>query len=376
MAVIAEQFIDMASADESRRIVRMPLGLKKRLQRIPLRDIGLLFKFMATLLEAGLPLTRALDFAKLRSKHPLVRKTVAEMLEDIRAGHHLSEALAKHPQFFSDLMIQMVVVGESSGELSGMLVKVNQFIERKLETRSGIKSALAYPAVLMLACIGVVIYMLTAVVPKLANVFDGLGAELPAITVFFLKMGTFMTQWGIFIAILFAAAIVAFNLWTFTERGKIQWDHWKLKIPFFGTLLEKTAAAQFASTLAILVSGGVALLKSLEVTAYAADNVHVRKRLLAIRDRVSTGESLTNALKDAHLFSDVVFAMVAVGEESGELDKMLVHIRDIYEQEVDITIKTFTKLIEPIMILVMTGIVGLIAASVMVPLADLSTTMG
>lgn len=374
--VTASHSFDMAGIGEARQVLRKPMSLKKRFQRIPLRDIALLFKFMATLLEAGLPLTRALDFAKLRSKHPLVRATVATMLADIEAGHHLSEALAKHPQFFSDLMIQMVVVGESSGELAGMLAKINQFVERKIETHAGLKAAMAYPAVLMVACVGVVIFMLTSAVPKLAEVFEGLGTDLPGITVLFLNLGKFLTSWGWLVALLVAAVVVAFRFWTFTERGKVQWDCWKLKIPFFGALMEKTAAAQFSSTLAILVSGGVALLKSLEVTACAADNVHVRKRLLMIRNQVSSGESLANALKQANLFSDVVFAMVAVGEESGELDKMLYHVRDIYEQEVDLAIKTFTKLVEPIMILVMTGIVGLIAASIMVPLADLSTTMG
>ena len=168
---------------------------------------------------------------------------------------------------------------------------------------------------------------------------------------------------------------ILMNLWVATDSGKTSWNKIKLHIPFFGSLLEKTAAAQFASTLAILVSGGVPMLRSLEITASAIDNIHIRRRLETVRNEVAIGNTLHDALKKDATFNEVVCAMVAIGEESGELDKMLMHINDIYEQEIKLAMNMFTKLIEPVLILAMTGIVGLIAASIMVPLADLSSAI-
>ena len=357
-------------------VARPKITLSQRFQKIPLGELAVLFKFMSTLLDAGLPLTRALHFASIQAKSVLLKETMTKITTDIESGSHLSEALSKFPHFFEELVVQMIVVGENSGDLADMLGKVNRHLERRLETRSNLKAALAYPAMLLLACIGVVVFMLTSAVPQLASIFEGMGAELPGITLFFLHLGKFLNTWGWLLGILVIALIGGFQLWTYSDSGKIVWDKLKLEIPFFGDLMRKSAAAQFASTLAILLSGGVATLKSLEVTALAADNVHVRHQLFLIRERVATGEALNEALKAGGLFSDVVYAMTAIGEESGTLDKMLTHVRDIYEQEVELATKTFTRLIEPIMIISMTGIVGVIAASILLPLADLSSAVG
>ena len=343
-------------------VARPKITLSQRFQKIPLGELAVLFKFMSTLLDAGLPLTRALHFASIQAKSVLLKETMTKITTDIESGSHLSEALSKFPHFFEELVVQMIVVGENSGDLADMLGKVNRHLERRLETRSNLKAALAYPALLLLV----------------AGQRDsqGMGAELPGITLFFLHLGKFLNTWGWLLGILVIALIGGFQLWTYSDSGKIVWDKLKLEIPFFGDLMRKSAAAQFASTLAILLSGGVATLKSLEVTALAADNVHVRHQLFLIRERVATGEALNEALKAGGLFSDVVYAMTAIGEESGTLDKMLTHVRDIYEQEVELATKTFTRLIEPIMIISMTGIVGVIAASILLPLADLSSAVG
>lgn len=341
----------------------------------PLREIAMIFKFLGTLIQAGLPLTRALSFSSMQAKNVTLKHAIEVVLEDIRSGSHFSESIGKFPHLFSPLMVQMLVVGENSGDLSGMLFKIHHFLEDRLEKRGNILSALAYPMLLVIACIGVVVFMLTNAVPKLASIFDGLGAELPPITKACLASGNFLSSYGIFIVAGLVMLGILMNLWVATDSGKTSWNKIKLHIPFFGSLLEKTAAAQFASTLAILVSGGVPMLRSLEITASAIDNIHIRRRLEAVRNEVAIGNTLHDALKKDATFNEVVCAMVAIGEESGELDKMLMHINDIYEQEIKLAMNMFTKLIEPVLILAMTGIVGLIAASIMVPLADLSSAI-
>ncbi len=350
-------------------------SLMSRFQSIPLRDIALLFRFLSTLVEAGLPLTRCLNFARMQSRSELLKEVLGDILSSVQSGNHLSTAIAKFPRFFPELIVQMIVVGENSGELGEMFLKISQFLEKRLENRSNIKSAMTYPAFLFVACMGAIAFMLTSAVPKLANIFDGLGAELPAITQFFLDFGVFLSHWGLIILGALIAAVVGFRFFIATEHGRQVWDKVKLHIPFFGGLMDKSAAAQFASTLSILSSSGVDLLKSLEITGRTVDNAHLREQLVHIRQAVANGSSLHQAIADSKSFSDVVTAMVAVGEESGELDRMLTHVRDIYEQEVDLAIKTFTKLIEPIMIVSMTGIVGVIAASILIPLADISSAI-
>lgn len=375
MSSMASATTTLAGPLEGATVARAKISLAQRFQNISLREIALFFRFLSTLLEAGLPLTRALHFGHLQAKSPLLKQTIASIINDIDSGRHLSEALARFPQFFSELVVQMIVVGENSGELANMTAKINGFMENRLENRANLKSAMAYPAILLISCIGVVFFMLTSAVPQLAAIFENMGAQLPGITVFFLNLGKFLNVWGWIIGLGMVIGAAGFYLWSITEEGTVTWDRWKLHIPFFGTLTEKIAASQFASTLSILLAGGVSTLKSLEVTAFAAENTHVRRQLFFIRSQVAEGESLTNALKSANLFSDVVFAMVAVGEESGELDRMLLHVQAIYDQEVDIATKTFTRLIEPVMILAMTGIVGIIAASILIPLADLSSAI-
>lgn len=342
----------------------------------PLREVSLLFRFMSTLLQAGLPLTRAIDFSRIQAKTPILKEAFGTILSDIHSGHHLSESFAKFPNLFSELMIQMIVVGENSGTLPDMLFKINRFLEKRLQTRSSIKSALAYPMILLFVCISVVVFMLVSAVPKLSEIFENIGAELPPITRFFVSFSDFLMSYGLPLAVLLIAAGVGIRVWMATKAGSLIWDRLKLHIFFFGPLMEKSAASLFASTFSILLTGGVSMLKSLEITASAAENTYIRQNLLQVKNAVENGDTLHEAIGKAGLFNETVRAMVAVGEESGGLDRMLLHVQDIYDQEVEVTIQTFTKLIEPIMILSMTVIVGFIAAAILIPIADLSTAVG
>ncbi len=364
--------IDYAEKVAKKGIIDLPLLSGKRAK---LTDISAFSWQLYTMLNAGLPLVNSLRTLSTQMEDAKWRSVVQTVLRRVEEGASFSEALREHPQFFSKLYIQMVAAGEVGGVLDEMIRRLAQYLEKQAEVQSNIRSALSYPIILLLACIGVAVFLVTFVLPRFMLVFEDLGTPVPGPTKFLLSVSTFIrTQWFLIIIVVFGIALL-YKMTARTLMGRMMIDRYKLKIPVLGAVITKAIVSQFAHTLSILVSSGITILVALEVAMETIDNTVVIRMLKEVAGRVKEGRSIAQPLEDSKLFPQMVVNMINVGEETGALDKMLAKVADYYTREVDAIIRNFTKIIEPVLIVFMTVIVGFIAVSIFMPLTDIMQSM-
>lgn len=331
---------------------------------------------LSAMVGAGVPLLRSLTSIQKHSEDKALQKILGTIVKDVEGGMPLGDALGKHPDTFSDIYVNMVRAGESAGILDDILKRLAAQLEKSAAIRKKIRSAMAYPMVLMgitvLAFFGLMLF----VVPQIGGILTDLGgpeAKLPGITLFMLGVSNaIVSYWFIIFPVLIGGIAGIVTYIRKTPRGRRQFDLLILKIPGVNTIVRKIAVARFARTFSALMGAGVAVLEALDVTSRAVGNVIYEENLKQAGIAVKNGKLLSATLEDNELFPSIVAQMLAVGEETGQTDTVLLKVADFYEEEVDLAIEGISAIIEPVMIVVMGGMVGLIAASVMTPIAQLS----
>ena len=323
---------------------------------------------LATLVDAGLPLLRGLRVLEKQERNGTLRRILGELALAIEGGSTFSEALAQHPKVFNRLFVNMVKAGELGGVLEVVLKRLAEFSEKAQKIKGKVKSALFYPVAVLVVAVGILGLLLVFVIPRFKDVFAGMGVKLPGFTVFVLSVSDavknhyLQTLGGV------AVFVVLFLLAIKTKIGRLVWDKFKLKVPPFGVVVSKVAISRFTRTLGTLVSSGVPILQALTIVKETAGNVIISNAISGVHESVKEGETITSPLEASGVFPPMVVSMVDVGEQTGALPEMLLRIADNYDEEVDNAVASMTSLLEPIMIVLLAGIVGSIVVAMFLPL--------
>ncbi len=333
-------------------------------------DIVVFTRQLATMINAGLPITRALGVLTEQTENQTFLPVIGVVRRDVEAGLALSESLRKHPTLFDRLYVEMVRAGEISGRLDAVLLRIAEQLEKDRDLRRKVKSAMTYPIVVLLLAILAASFMLLFIVPIFARMFEDLGGTLPLPTRIAMGLSDVLTgPIGLLVLLALGAAAVAFVRWKRTEGGRRIWGRWVLKIPLqIGGTVHKVALARFARTLGTLTAAGVPILQTIEITAVSSGSPVLEEALLKSRSAVREGLPMHVPLEHEPVFPAIVTRMVAVGEETGDLDGMLEKVAEFYESEVDASVRALTSVIEPLMIVVVGGIVGGIIVAMYLPM--------
>ena len=340
--------------------------------RVKIDDLVIFSRQLSTLVGAGIPLLEGLEVLVDQTEKAAFKIVIRKLHEEVRGGKSFSEALEKHPKVFSFLFTHMVRAGETSGHLEEILDRLATYLEKTSALQKKIRSALTYPAVVSFMALLITTGMLTFVIPKFAEIFHSVNAPLPTPTVVLISVSNFVQKNFLLLLGLSAAGLFGFHRWKKTKSGCLIWDSTKLKFPIFGPLFLKVAVSKFCRTLATLVKSGVPILSSLEIVAYTSGNSQLERLILSARTSVTKGEGLSGPLSKSALLPPMVVRMIAVGEETGELEKMLTKIADFYDTQVDSTVSALTSLIEPLVIAFLGIVIGGIVISMFLPILTLS----
>ena len=327
-------------------------------KKITLKDLAVFSRQFATMINAGLSLLRALNILTEQTENPELRRVLGECRNDIETGNSLSSAMAKHPDAFPPLMINMSKAGEVGGFLDGVMLQIADNYEAEVKLRGKVKSAMTYPIVVLCIAVVAVIGMLLFIVPTFAGLFKTLGGKLPLPTQILVTLSNGLKVGIVPVIIMIVVARIVWRKYKNTDRVRNIVDPLKLKLPVFGPLVQKIALARFARNLGTMMQSGVPILQSLDIVAETTGNVVLERATRDVQESVRTGESLTKPLTEHAVFPPMVVQMMAVGEDTGALDTMLHKIAEFYDQEVEATTESLTALIEPLMIAFLGGIVG------------------
>lgn len=341
---------------------------EKKTKGVSKADLALFTRRLSDLALAGLPLDRVLQVISEQSESQTLSDVSLAALEEVRAGRSVSDALAEHPKYFSPVFTQTLRAGEASGQFAEVAAKLADFQESEVARRSTIASALAYPALLSMAAVAVVAFLLTYVVPKLSTVFDQLKGKLPTTTVILISLSNFVTdKWMLILGGIVGSAIV-YRGWVATESGALTRDTLVLRLPGFGSMLRKSIVSRYARVLGTLVYGGVPILEALNLAGLAAGNRYFQRLSNIVESEVREGTTIHQAMRDAGGFPPVLTHMVAIGEETGDLPKMLNRVSTSLEFEVDTSLKRLTSMLEPLIIVIMGAIVAFVVLSILLPI--------
>ena len=357
-----------AEPTKEKKEKRLKLSLSF-LESVSLTEKMMFTRNLQVMIASGLPLPRALNTLSEQAKSQKLKKALLDIREKVVKGKNFSETLEDHPDIFSELFRNMIKVGEESGTLEKVLTVLTKQMEREHELKSKITGALMYPAVIILAMVGIGILMLVMVVPQLGETFEELGIELPVTTQLVIGIGTFMAERWYF-AILIMIALIFF-LWTFskTKTGKKTIDTLILKLPVISALAKKTNSAYTVRTLSSLITAGIPIVRSLEITAGVLGNIYYKEAIMEAAEKVKKGGKLSEALKKhKDIYPLVVFQMVEVGEETGESSEILARLADFFEDEVGNATKNLASVIEPVLMIIIGAVIGFFAISMVQPM--------
>ena len=346
--------------------------LKKKVKN---QDVVILTRQMATMISAGVPLVRSLNTLKLQSENPAMQEVLEEVAHDVESGSTFADALDKHSDVFGEIYVNMVRAAEAGGILDDVLKQLASQQEKDASMRKKIKSASTYPIVLLVITFIAFFGLMLFVVPKIGQIIKDLGgpdAELPTLTLVMLGISDFMISFWYIVIGAIVAAVTLIRRYIKTDRGKLKFHQLLLKIPVIKTVITKVAVARFARTFSALMAAGVNVLDSIRITSSAIGNKVIEIELMAAADEVTAGKQLSEPLSRSEVFPPIVAQMLAIGEETGQTDTILVKIADFYEEEVDALVDGIGSIIEPVMIVIMGTMVGLIAASVIGPISSIS----
>jgi len=340
--------------------------------KIKQKEMALFSRQLATMVNSGLTLIRSLSILEDQSENPTLKQIVVEVRSSVEQGVSLSVAMDDHPKAFSTLYVSMVRAGEVGGALDETLTRLADTLESQARLRSQVKSAMAYPIVVLNLIVFIVMAMLVFVVPIFEKMYADLGGELPLPTQMLINISRFITSKWWLIGLVIVGLVFAFKRWKATTQGGRQWDALKLRLPIFGKLTQKVSISRFARTFSVLSRTGVPVLQALDIVAQTSGNSVVSDAVIDVQGSVKRGESLAQPLERHDVFPPMVTQMMAVGEETGALDAMLSKVADFYDREVDDTVAALTSLIEPLLIVVMGVVVGGILISLYLPMFNIA----
>lgn len=340
-------------------------------QRVSLDDKLLFSRHMYTLLKSGVPIMRALAGLQESAKSVAMAKVLQDVRASLDSGRDLNSSMRRHPEVFSQFFVSMVRVGEMSGSLQEIFLRLFNHLEFEKDMKERVQQAVRYPA-FVLSAMGIALVIINLfVIPAFSKVFAGFKAELPAITQLLIQFSKFTVQYWPALFALAAAAVIGFRVYTATPGGRYTWDKFKLRLPLAGSIIEKVTLARFARGFAISLKSGMSMVQTLSVLSQVVDNAYMAQRIEQMRGGVERGESVLRTARATGVFTPIVLQMVAVGEEAGELDDLMQEVADMYEREIDYELKALSVQIEPIMITFLGALVLILALGVFLPIWDL-----
>ena len=353
------------------------LKLKFGAAKVTDKDIVILTRQLATMIDAGLPLVQCLDILGSQTENQSLAKIVTQVRGDVESGSTFSDALKKHPKAFDNLYVNMVAAGEAGGILDTILQRLAAYMEKFAKIKKQIKSAMVYPSVILFVAVSVVALLMVVVVPMLGAMFAESGQLLPMPTRIVIAISNFLKSWGGLILLLgIIGSVIALVQWRKTDKGLRLTDAFALKLPVMGDLIRKVAVAKFTRTLGTLLTSGVPILEGLLIVARTAGNKVVEESIVATRQSVSEGKTLAEPLSKFAVFPPMVNQMIAVGEATGALDNMLTKIADFYDDEVDGAVSTLTSMLEPMLMIFLGTTVGFVIVAMYMPIFQMGSTMG
>ncbi len=370
---LRDQGINPREVEESKNIWHKDLHIDRTVKN---QDFVIYCRQFATLIRAGISIVEATNILARQSTSKPLKKALEEVEGDVRKGMAFSQAIAKHPKVFPDLFINMMRSGEATGNIDETLERLANTFEKQFRVKKKVQSTLTYPAVLLLITVGVVFFLLIYIVPTFVQTFDEMGAELPLITVITVKISDWLVNFWWLLLLVMLGAVIGFH-WLYKNNKRFYYmvHYAMLRMPVFGPLLQKTAISRLTRTLSSLFSSAVPILQAMTISERVSGNPIISEVMMEARESLERGSTLTEPLQKSWLFPPLVTSMTQIGESTGSLDYMLEKIADFYEEEVDRAVDTLKSLIEPMMILFLAVIVGVIVAAIMLPMFSLYEQM-
>ena len=357
--------LDIADKHSSRQI---ELAFMKRVKPA---ELAIFSRQLSTMISSGMSILRSLYVLEEQTESKFLKETIVAVRKDVEAGLSLSDAMARHPKVFNPLFVAMTQAGEMGGVLEDALMRVADQLQKDAALRRQIKAAMVYPTMVIIFAVGVMMALVAFLVPVFVGVFKQFGGELPSLTKVSVLLSEMVTGYWWLMFGSTALVIATFIKWKKTSRGRRQWDHFRLHVPMkIGAIVQQVAVARWSRTLASLTSAGVPLLQALEITGRTGGNVAIEESMDGVIASVKRGGTIAAPLAQAPIFPSMVTHMVGVGEETGALDAMLSRVAEFYEEQVEASVKALTSILEPIMIIVIGGIVGFIVISMYLPLFE------
>jgi type IV pilus assembly protein PilC len=346
--------------------------------RVKAKQLMIVTRQLATLIDAGLPLLRGLQVIQRQERNPKLKSTIGELAESIQSGSTLAEAMSQHPRIFNRLYVNMVKAGEVGGVLDVVLLRLAEFMEKSQKIRNKVISAMTYPIVVMVIALAILYFLMTKIVPKFQEVFADIipGGALPPLTQLVMNASHVFVQRGWMVAVAIIVVVIGLNLLRRVPAARRVMDSIKLGMPIFGPLTQKTAIGRFARTLGTLLSSGVPILQALNIVRDTAGNEVVARAVTLIHDSVKEGENIAPPIEASGVFPPMVVSMVEVGEETGKLPDMLNRIGDAYDDEVDNTVAALSSILEPLLIVGLALMVGTIVIAIFLPMLQVIGQIG
>jgi type IV pilus assembly protein PilC len=368
IALLRRESVQVSRVSRKSKALRLPsLGGK-----VTAKDLAVFSRQFSVMIDAGLPLVQCLEILATQQQNPAFRKVLADVRATVEGGATLSAAMRRHDKVFDSLFTNMVEAGEAGGILDKILQRLSSYLEKNAKLKRAVQSAMIYPSSVMGIAAAVIALLLWKVVPIFVTLFNGLGAALPLPTRIVIAISRFVGSiYGLLIVVLVVGGVIAVRLWYKTPQGRLAIDGLVLRIPLLGAVLRKIAVARFTRTLGTLISSGVPILEGLEITARSSGNAVLERAILQTRGAVESGRALVEPLKETKVFPHMVTQMIAVGEQTGQMDAMLQKVADFFEEDVDAAVKDLLTALEPAMIVVLGLVVGGIVVSMYLPLFSL-----
>jgi len=370
--ILQREQIAVSAIAVKKELFKLPF-LKR--EKIKMKELAVFSRQLSVLIDAELPLIQSLNILSEQTRNKYFKSVLIRSREDVEAGSSLNQAMRKFPKAFDDLYCNLVASGEQSGSLDIMLQRLAEYIEKIVKLRSQVKQAMIYPSAILLFSILVAVFLLWKVIPIFASIFQELNAQLPLLTLGIIKASNFLQGNILYLALGIVGLVFLFRYWHKTQQGKWAVDHFLLRLPMFGKLMSKVSISRVTRTLGTLLSGGVSMLESLKITASTAGNVVIEKSVMDVRRQVSEGRSLTQSFSATGRFPFMMSQMVSVGEATGTLDQMLSKLAEFYDDEVSAAVASLLSALEPVLLVVVGGIVGGLILAMYLPIFNLMSSI-
>ena len=363
---------DITIDRQTKKSVAEGVSIGELFTRIRIQDISIMTRQMATLLGAGLPIVEALNALIDQTENPRLKKVITQVRESVNEGSSLADAMSRFPKVFSELYVNMINAGESSGALDIVLKRLADFMESQVILRNKVLSTLSYPLILVIVGIAILSFLLIYVVPKVVRIFDELQQALPIPTMILISVTDFLRDYWWVLLLVIGGILFALRQYFTTESGHRSYDQMILKIPLTGKLLRIIVTTRFARTLAILLNSGIPLLRSMDIARAVVNNAIISEAIESAKEGIREGEAIAEPLRRSKVFPSMVTHMIAVGEKTGELEQMLFRVSEAYDSEVETTISRMTSLLGPIVILLLGGVVLFIVLAILLPIFEMN----